>query len=732
MNLRSSVHFLWLGAAIGALAAVAACGGGGAAGPAGALPAPVPSSQGAGHLKLVIKIPQPSSASSARRRPNYISGATQSIGVVVTNQGMSPSPAQFTNISNCPSVSGVTTCTVNVLAVPGSDVFAITAYSGTNGTGSALSVGSVTATIPSSGSVSPVSVSLGGVIATIAIDAINPYLPLSQTMTVNVVAQDASGASIVGTYDNPIVLSGTNLVVSPTSLPDSTTASNASVAWTQGYLGTAASTLSGTADGVTGTLTIAPASGFAFYPTGTNPNTDVTGFKMILGPNGYLYYTSLGPITCNPLTSVCSGTSGAVHQFNPTTFADTEVVLQSEGVGMHFSTDGALWIAGGPPPSSPGPAYIYRMSPGAFSSAALTAIPVPTPSPSTRTAFVRSITEDGSGNMWFVDLGGGRYMEIPSTGPYTMAAITQYNLPNGIAGTLQSYGRSRTIDYAGGVLVASDWINGSVDVISPASGLVTGQYLTSLQASFGANGSFTAANTYDAADDGTNVYLGQTGDVNLEVPNGDLEEFSPATNTFSILPTVAGPAAAEPIVPSVSGNLVYYIDYVLGGLGYVNLSSNTARLFPVSQVNSFMFPDGVAALADGTSWFSCYGSTPTAGGTTTYEGPLCVGHATYLTQWGLWPSSSISIYGAGLVLGQLMGIMESPSANSGPFTVSSSNTSVCTIANQSDHNFTIVGVAPGSCNVTVTDKNNVSQTVSAVVTTVTGVVSTRRRGGMPR
>lgn len=728
----------WRLALVFATAALfAACGGGGGGGsivvPVGVTNAPE------NVATLTIKIPQPSTASAARLG-KYVSPGTQSIGVVVAPQGLPTEPPQYVNVANCPTVSGVVTCSINVTVWVGNDTFTITAYSAQNGGGSVLSVGSTIQNVVSGGTPPTVTVSLGGVIASITVTALNASLPLGQIMNVNVAGKDASGATIVGAYQNPIALAGNNLVVTPTSLPDSTTAANVSVAWTQGYLGAVASALTGTAGTVTGSLTVNPASGFAFYNTGSNPTTDVSGFKMIAGPNGDLYYTTIGPITCALPSGFCTTSSGAVHQFNPMTFVDSEVALQSQGVGMRFTSDGALWIAGGVPPSTPGPTYIYRMAPGSFSAAALTAIPVPTPSPSNRNATIRSIAEDGSGNVWFVDGGGGRYMQIPAIGPYTTSSIVQHYFPNGIAGTIQAYGRSRTIDYAAGVLVATDWINGSVDVINPSTGAVVGQYLTALQSSFGANGSLTTSDPYDSTIDGTNVYIGQIGDGNAAEPNGDLEMFNPTTHAFTVLPTVAGPAAAAPLVSSVTGNLIYYADYFLGGVGVINVSAGKARIVPIATyaitggLNNqpfFQVPQGVVALADGTAWYTCQGAA-VQNGVTAYLAPLCLAHTVYVAQWGLWPSAAISINGAGLALAQIMGIMESPSSDSSPFTVTSSNTAICSIANQKDHNFTIVGVTAGACTVTVKDKNGISQSASVVVTTAMGTVQSRVLGGTPK
>ena len=710
-----------LALALGAISLATACGGGagsGAPGGPGALPPGLPTTSIPNSVSMTIKIPKAPSVSSSRH-PNYVSSGTQSIGVVVTNQGATPSPAQFVNVSSCPQVSGVTTCTVTVQAVAGVDAFAITAYSAQNGGGSALSVGSITSTIVAGAANTTLPVTLGGVVASIAIIPGTATLPLGQSTTLNIVAKDATGSAIVGTFDNPVTLAGTNLVFSSTSLANSNNASNVTVAWTYGVAPSTASTITASDDGVNATLSMNPGTGFAYYTTGTNSAYDNTGFKMIVGPDGNLYYTSLGLITCTS-NGICTGQTGAIHQFNVTTDTDTEVDVQSEAVGLHFSSDGALWVGGGTRVSS-GAEYLYRMAPGAFSAAALTAIPVPTPTSGNPS--IRSITEDSSGNMWFVNLNGHQYMKIPAAGPYMQSSITAYALPNGLSGTPGYRGSARTIDYAGGVLVANDFFNGSVDVIDPSTGAVTGQYLTNLQASYGANGAFDSANAYDSATDGSKVYIANLGQWNSALPTGDLEAFNPATNTFATLPVVQGPVGVEPTVPSVNGSYIYYADFYLGGVGLSNPTNGTARFVPMyAQGGSFFAgAGGMAAMGDGTAWFPCYGSAPT------FQ-PLCIGRTVYLNNWSVFPGTSINLYGGGLTSAQLMGIMEAPSANSGPFTVTSSNTAVCTIANASDHNFTIVGQSAGACLVTVKDKNNVSVTVNVTVTTTTGTVQIKHGG----
>jgi len=320
-------------------------------------------------------------------------------------------------------------------------------------------------------------------------------------------------------------------------------------------------------------------------------------------------------------------------------------------------------------------------------------------------------------------------MKIPSGGPYTTASFTVYAQPSPPAGAGGVGGlHARTVNFASGVLVYG-FPAGFVNVVNPSTGAVAGQYLTNLQTSLGAS---NESDLYDAGTDGTSVYVGQIGEVFSAYEVGALEAFTPPSGPFTTLTTVPF-VATEPIVPSAAGGIVYYADYAIGGLGFSNPATGKARIFPTYNANTGYFynANGVAALADGTAWFTCYGNTSPAAPGETFI-PTCIGHTIYTSTWGLWPGTSVAVFGAGANGAQVVGIMEAPSANSGPFTTSSNNTAVCTVTAptaSNDHNFTITGVAAGACTVTVTDAHSISQAINVTVTTTTGTVQLRRRAG---
>ncbi|MHB8240224.1 MAG: hypothetical protein ACYDFS_11415, partial [Vulcanimicrobiaceae bacterium] len=165
------------GAAVGAVALTLAvgCGGGGASGPA-ALPPTGGSRPGAAQsVGMVIHVPAPPSSSAIARRPAYVSPNTASIEVTVTPAPVAATPTVVnvtTGASPCPSAappgSGYV-CTIVVQALPGSDTFTVTAYASPNAAGSVLSQGTISANIGAAPSPTPLTVTLGGVVNSIAL-----------------------------------------------------------------------------------------------------------------------------------------------------------------------------------------------------------------------------------------------------------------------------------------------------------------------------------------------------------------------------------------------------------------------------------------------------------------------------------------------------------------------------------------------------------------------------------
>ncbi|MHB1572011.1 MAG: hypothetical protein ACYC0H_22790, partial [Solirubrobacteraceae bacterium] len=216
-----------------AAAALAACGGGGAS---GSLPVTnAPSSNGTRpSAALTLHFPAPSTASGARS-PQYLSPNTTSVTITITAvNGVPPNPAiPPTTIAVAPGqgsctavVSGGFSCTAVVGAVAGNDTFLIQAY---DSSGTLLSSGSITVAVNPTGTTTVTTpLVLGGVSASTALVEPSPgpqsdgsalttagtWIPpadgTTRTLTISVVAKDASGNIIVGPLATPIPLALTD------------------------------------------------------------------------------------------------------------------------------------------------------------------------------------------------------------------------------------------------------------------------------------------------------------------------------------------------------------------------------------------------------------------------------------------------------------------------------------------------------------------------------------------
>lgn len=530
-------------------------------------------------------------------------------------------------------------------------------------------------------------------IATIAFALPSGTLALGQTMTLAIGAQTAAGVTISGTYDHPITLTGTNLVISPSQVTNSAQAQQITATWKSGFAGTGNGTIRASADGHTASVQIQPGTGFAYYTTGSNPKIDLQGFLMTLGADGNLYYGALGPTKCTS-NGFCYAIDGAVVRVQPSTGAFAEIELHAEPMGLLYTSDGALWAAGGVSHK------LFRFPPGKFAAGSLQAIPVPSPNPAS--SYVpRTLAQDGAGNVWFTDLTGGRVLKTPVAGPYDGSAIVGYALPNGPNGTPHGTARGQAIVYGQDEnLYVTDRLNGVVDQVSPASGATTRQMITPQQKTLGSSNS--AALAFMAKDGGGNLVLSLLG-ANENPVFGAVDVLPSGTHKIGgySLPNV--PSGAEPYAIGANGNYAYYAD-LYGGLGLINTSTGKTRLFPVAPFFSAnatftRTPDGVAVLGDGTAWFTCYGNLT---GSKPLQ-PLCVGHTVYLGGWSLFPGPSFTISGFGPLTSQPVGIMENPTADSGPFSVVNSNAGVCRASTVNDHNFLVIGLASGTCTLTVTD-----------------------------
>ncbi len=257
------------------LVALSACSGGGSA--VSSLPS-VPASPGTAsslqRITLSVKIPAAASgtATANHRRPLYVSTATQS-AVIAVNGGTPVIVNLAANSANCVAVAGGRTCSASVSAPVGVDTFAESLFASTDGSGTALSRNTTTATIVA-GKANVVSLTLDGVVAGITLTLANasPTVGTASTIGLTVSALDASGATIIGNdpFANPIALtdSDTSKVTTLSASTVNTPADVVTVAYTGATL--ASATFTATATGVaaaTATLSPTTVAGFNDYTT---------------------------------------------------------------------------------------------------------------------------------------------------------------------------------------------------------------------------------------------------------------------------------------------------------------------------------------------------------------------------------------------------------------------------------------------------------------------------------
>jgi hypothetical protein len=231
---------------------LAACGGGGGTSVPNAPGSAAPSARKAA-VTFTIELPDPEAASSAKRSPRYVSPATLSAVVTLTQYNGAPvaGPPYAVNIGSLNGCSNVapeailtkavpwplgqmpraTTCSFSIPALVGTDTFAVALYdaaqtSATPATlaGNVLSLGTSAPIAVVENTANVVPITLIGVIAYLQL-TISPadVAPGSNTtLTLLVSAQDADhkGIRLPGAYAAPIVLTSNQPVytIAPASL----------------------------------------------------------------------------------------------------------------------------------------------------------------------------------------------------------------------------------------------------------------------------------------------------------------------------------------------------------------------------------------------------------------------------------------------------------------------------------------------------------------------------------
>lgn len=671
-----------------------------------------PASAKKASAKLSITIPHPGT-SSATRAPKYISQNTKSASVVETDTGAAPQTtiADLTATSpNCTDANAGLTCSIDVAANPGNDTFTVTLFDGAKATGNPLSSGSFSANVVA-GAANSFPLTLNGIVGKVKLAIADAYPVVGSTETVTVNVQDASGATIIGAFDAPVSITApAGVTLSKTSI--ATSADNEITATSAADV-TAPFALIATAANASDSVTVHPASGVVTYPIGNDPTNDLSGFPIVAGRDGNLYYGTIG--TCD--NSGCN--AGTVGKFNPATGAFTEVPVGARVYGVTQTSDGAVWAG-----TNNG---IMHFAPGNFSAAGLTKIALPAASNGTGSRIRRfaEVTSGGGDTLWFTDQTRARIGSINVAGPFDSTGVAMHILPNGPAtGTMQrTASPNGIVQWSGdGNLYVVDYNNGLLDVVDPTNGSVLKQVILPEQIALGnAYGAFPRFIT-EGPDHKLYISESQQG---LQSPfNGVLESydaggFAPvALPGYSFVPddVAGGGSGATATVANV--------DLAAFGAGIYDVSTKSERYIPMgdqfSLQSSGLNPNGVAVANDGSVWFTSYGKFN--GGPVL---PLMLEHVVYTPSWSIYPRGSINLFGTGIQSGDLMGIVEH--GNSGPFTVTSSDPNVASAQGVKDHNFMVVGNGTGSCVLTVTDAAKRSYSFTVNVTSTGGTVQSARR-----
>ena len=168
-------------------------------------------------VKVTVTVPPKAPGA----KPNYVSTNTESLAIQLASvngkgvTGVNPTILNTVpKAHDCKAGAHGLVCTATAQGSPGHDVFAATAYAGTDATGAVLSVGTVEATIGSGGGnvgiSNDLSLTLEGVIASLKLrlSPKNAKRGTRTTATVTLNAYDASGAEIIGPsgYFEPVSL----------------------------------------------------------------------------------------------------------------------------------------------------------------------------------------------------------------------------------------------------------------------------------------------------------------------------------------------------------------------------------------------------------------------------------------------------------------------------------------------------------------------------------------------
>ncbi|MBV8748515.1 MAG: hypothetical protein JO103_02250 [Candidatus Eremiobacteraeota bacterium] len=579
------------GGAVCAALALAACGGGGGSGSAAPpvvqstatpTPTPVPTSAPTNApltQSFQITVPPAGASGSAHlRRPRFVSPNTGSIRIAMQSVNgqtvaLAPTVAKLASgVSGCSTDSkNNLVCTVSALAAVGTDVYAVTTYASSDGSGSPLAATTVASAVTTSGGTSTITLSLGGVATTLAFSP--AVLPLVadggiHRFALTVGAADASGATIVGAtaYQSPISLAIVNDPTHALSL------SIASVSQPGQVVTVTYDASKGLSNG-----------GIQALTSGVAPVT-LAAAPLNVAPSPVLAYDDASGGV--PVTLTQAGFTG--------TFTASVANAQ----------DASVSVAGGPLGSGSGVATVVpkttfdvttlHVANGSYGyDVPLTVVP----HNGAYAAFGNAHTlgspiglvEGPDGKLWTGDAQNGTIVSFdPATGNYNATVVdTNNNGPQGIA-----------FDASGNIWFAD---KNAVGKFVPSTGAVT-TYTAGLGSSAHVNAiaadiSKTTMWFYDRATNNPPISVNRPSFIGkIDTASGTITEYPSGT---------AGPLQAAPAIIVGPDAAVWLADGVNGALGRIDPSSGAFTEYPVSTPQyPSQAPQVLVNGPDGNLWFT--------------------------------------------------------------------------------------------------------------------------------
>ena len=435
------------GLAFALLVLAAACGGGGhSVVPATNAGASNAASGPSAHAVMVLYVPP--AAKQSARKPFYISSATQSFGVlavpVSSSETPTPSNLQFFPVatpSPCAVASGGGySCTLNVTAPVGNDIFYIGAFASPSPGPNAFplsefSSGAVTVSLSPAPGATPLSFTLNGVVYSVAITVPSPdagntpntqILPAgtpSATWPLGITAYDSAGnviaADPTNVFVDPIAITllpaGAGISLSTSGATCSSGSASAVTISCAGDLSHVQFSYNGMTspdpnDHVTDTFTIANATQVA--SPSPSPATIKLASNVVTWPittSGVVTYQSyLLRIASGALLYASYGPSGnIIGTFDPSTNVvspPATIVGVTEVTGIALNAAGNVWIA-----DSQSTIDCFSSVANAESGASPALSAVQPLAPSEDTLKIFSIAVDKAGNLWYVGSDTGSY-----------------------------------------------------------------------------------------------------------------------------------------------------------------------------------------------------------------------------------------------------------------------------------------------------------------------------------